>query len=58
MMFNGTYNNISAILWQLTLLVEEPDENQKKTTASHWQTLSHNGLPSIPSHVRNSNSQL
>jgi hypothetical protein len=37
MVFNATFNNISAILWQSVLLVEDtgvPGEN-------HRQTLSH-----------------
>ena len=44
MVFNATFNNISAILWQSVLLVEEtrvPVENYR-LAASHWQTLSHN----------------
>jgi hypothetical protein len=43
MVFNVTFNNISAILWQSGLLVEEtgvPGENHRPA-ASHWQTLSH-----------------
>jgi hypothetical protein len=39
----ATFNNISAISWQLVLLVEEtgvPRENHRPVT-SHWQTLSH-----------------
>jgi hypothetical protein len=43
MVFNTTLNNISAILWQSVLLVEErgvPGENHRRD-ASHWQTLSH-----------------
>jgi hypothetical protein len=37
------FNNISVILWQSVLLVEEtevPEENHWPA-ASHWQTLSH-----------------
>ena len=44
MVFNATFNNISVILWQSVLLVEEtggPSENHR-TVTSHWQTLSHN----------------
>ena len=44
MVFNGTFNNISAISWLSVLLVEEtgvPRENHRPA-ASHWQTLSHN----------------
>ena len=42
--FNATFNNISTISWRSVLLVEEtgvPREN-RRTVASHWQTLSHN----------------
>ena len=41
MMFNTTFNNISVILWQSVLLVEETGE-------SHRQTLSHNIVSSTP----------
>jgi hypothetical protein len=50
MVFNITFNNISAILWQSVLLVEEsrvPSENHLPAT-SHWQTLSHNVVSSTP----------
>jgi hypothetical protein len=39
MVFNATFNNISAISWQLVLLVEEtrvPGKNHRPVT-SHWQ---------------------
>ena len=42
MVFNTTFNNISVILWQSVLLVEETvvlGENHWPAT-SHWQTLS------------------
>ena len=43
--FNATFNNISAISWRSVLLVEEtgvPGKNQRSVTSlSHWQTLSH-----------------
>jgi hypothetical protein len=42
--FNATFNNISAISWRSGLLVEEIGglgENHRPS-ASHWQTLSHN----------------
>jgi len=45
--FNATFNNISVILWQSVLLVEEtgvPGENHRPVT-SHWQMLSHNDGP-------------
>jgi hypothetical protein len=48
--FNATFNNISVILWQLVLLLEEtgvPGENHRPA-ASHWQTLSHKVASSIP----------
>jgi hypothetical protein len=44
MVFNATFNNISAISWRSVLLMEEtgvPGENHRPV-ASHWQTLSHN----------------
>jgi len=44
MVFNATFNNISAISWRSVLLVEEtgvPVENHRHA-ASHLQTLSHN----------------
>jgi hypothetical protein len=44
MVFNATFNNISAISWRSVLLVEEtgvPRENHRPVT-NHWQTLSHN----------------
>jgi hypothetical protein len=58
--FNATFNNISALLWRSDLLVEETGvlaENHRPV-ASHWQTLSHNVVSSIPRHERCSNSQL
>jgi lysylphosphatidylglycerol synthetase-like protein (DUF2156 family) len=44
MVFNATFNNISAISWWSVLLVEEtgiPEENHRPV-ASYRQTLSHN----------------
>jgi hypothetical protein len=44
MVFNTTFNNISAISWLSVLLVEEigvPGENHLPAT-SHWQTSSNN----------------
>ena len=46
MVFNATFNNISVISWQSVLLVV-PRENHQPA-ASHWQTLSHNVVSSIP----------
>jgi hypothetical protein len=48
MVFNATFNNISAILWRSVLLVEEtgvPWESHRPA-ASHEQTLSHNVVSS------------
>jgi hypothetical protein len=48
MVFNATFNNISAISWRSVLLVEEtggPGEDHPPA-ASHWQTLSHNVVSS------------
>ena len=44
MVFNATFNNISAISWQSVLLVEETGVSRENhsSAASHWQTLSHN----------------
>jgi hypothetical protein len=47
---NTNFNNISAILCQSVLLVEEarvPRENHRPVV-SHWQTLSHNVVSSTP----------
>jgi len=52
MVFNTTFNNISAISWRSDLLVEEtggPGENHRPL-ASHWQTWSHNVLWSTTRH--------
>ena len=49
MVFNATFNNISAISWRSVLLVEETGVPRKKTqTAILWQTLSHNVVSSRP----------
>ena len=59
MVFNVTFNNISAISWWSVLLVEEtrvPGENHRPV-ASHGQTLSHNIVSSTPRHERDSNWQ-
>jgi len=50
MVFNATFNTISAISWWSVLLVEEievPGENHRSAT-SHWLTLSHNVVSSTP----------
>ena len=57
---NATFNNISVIVWQSVLLVEETrvsGENHQPT-AIHRQTLSHNVVSSTPSHEWDLNSQL
>jgi hypothetical protein len=57
MVFNGTFNNISVISWQSVILVEEtggPGENHWPV-ASHWQTLSHNGVHLAQIEVRTHN---
>jgi len=59
MVFNATFNNISVILWRSVLLVKEtsvPGEN-RRPVSSHWQTLSHNVVSSMPRHERGSISQ-
>ena len=53
LVFNATFNNISAISWWSILLMERtgvPGEN-------HRQTVSHNVVSSTPRHARGSNSQ-
>jgi len=53
MVFNATFNNISAISWLSVLLVEEtgvPGENNSLVT-SHWQTF-HNVVSYTPHHER------
>ena len=60
MVFNATFNNISAISWRSVFLVEEtgvPGENHRPA-ASHRQTSPHNVVSSTPRHERDSNSQL
>jgi len=49
LVINDTFNNISVILWQSFLLVEEigvSGENNRPA-ASHRQTLSHNVVSSL-----------
>jgi hypothetical protein len=53
MVFNVTFNNISAISWQSVLLVGETGDNQRPV-ARHRQTLFHNVVSSTPRHERNS----
>ena len=50
MVFSATFSNISVISWRVVLLVGETGvsgENYRSAT-SHWQTLSHNVVSSIP----------
>jgi hypothetical protein len=50
--FDATFNNISAIAWLSVLLMEEtrvPEENHRPA-ASQWQTLPHNVVSSTPHH--------
>jgi hypothetical protein len=49
---NATFNNISIISWLSVLLLEETwlrGENHL-LAASHWQSLSHNGVSRIRTH--------
>jgi hypothetical protein len=58
MVFNATFNNISAISWRLVLLFKEtgvPGGNHWPVP-SHWQTLLHNVVSSTPPHEPGSNS--
>jgi hypothetical protein len=60
MVFNTTFNNISAISWRSVLLLEKtgvPGENYHLSVARRWQTLTHNVVLSTPRHERGSNSQ-
>jgi len=47
MVFNGTFNNISVISWQLVLLVEETGASL--TRRKSLKTLSQNVVSSTPS---------
>ena len=60
MVFNATFNNISAISWRSVLVVEEtevPRENHR-SAANHWSTLSDKVVSNTPRYERDSNSQL
>jgi hypothetical protein len=50
MVFNATFNNVSAILWRSLLLVEETGvlEENNQPAPSHWQTLSDIVVSSTP----------
>jgi hypothetical protein len=57
MVFNTTFNNISAISWRSVLLVEEigvSGENHRPV-ASHWQTLSRYVVSSTANGVKTHN---
>ena len=57
MVFNATFNNISAISWRSALLVEEsrgPGENNRPVSG-HWQTLSGNGVHLAQIEIRTHN---
>ena len=57
MVFSARFNNISVILWQSVLLLEEtgvPGENHRPV-ACHRQTLSHNIVLSTLHHELGSN---
>ena len=60
MVFNVTFKNISVIMWQSVLLVQETGVHgeNRQPVASHLQTLLHNAVSSTPCHERNSSSQL
>jgi hypothetical protein len=54
MVFNATFNNISAISWRSILLewgTGVPGENHRPVS-SHWLTLSHSAVLSTPRHER------
>jgi hypothetical protein len=59
MVFNATFNNISAISWPSILLMEETGvtEENHRPVASNWQAFSHNVVSSTPRHERDSNAQ-
>ena len=48
MMFHATFNNISVISWRSGLVVGR----NRRPSASHWQTLSHNVVVSRHRHER------
>ena len=48
MMFHATFNNISVISWRSVLVVGR----NRRPSASHWQTLSHNVVLSRHRHER------
>jgi hypothetical protein len=48
MVFNATFNNISAISCLSVLFVDETGEKTQLPAANHWKTLSHNFVSSTP----------
>jgi len=60
MVFNATFNNISAISWRSVLLMEETGVHGEKhrPVSSHWQNVSHNVVSNTSRHVWDSSSQL
>jgi hypothetical protein len=57
LVFNPTFNNMSDTSW--AFFVEEtglPEENHL-SSASHWQTVSHNVVSNTPRHEQGSNSR-
>ena len=57
MVFNATFNNISAISWWSVLLVQEPRKIHRPA-ASHQIFFAHNVVSSTHHHEWYSNSQL
>jgi len=60
MVFNATFDNVSDILWQAVLLVDEtgvPGENHRYVT-SHWQTWLYNIVLTTCRHEQESISHL
>jgi len=47
MMLDATFNNILVTSWPALLWVGETGKNHRPV-ASHWQTLSHNGVSNTP----------
>ena len=56
MVLNTTFNDISVISWQLSLIGGGKRSTcRKPSTVSHQQTLSHNDVYSTPCHELDSN---
>jgi hypothetical protein len=56
-MSKATFSNISVILWQSVLFVEETGVDHQPAAASYRQISSHNVVSSTPCHERDLNSQ-